>query len=181
MAGTFEITANPTFKDLAGRFAKAEKELLDARRDEMRELGKRFVILLREEAPQGKTGKFRQSISYKTFQEGEALTMRTYHARPLGDWIIGGTKPHKIEATKAGALYFFWPKVGAWTVVPKKGRGFTGMSGGKFWIGKGYVNHPGTKPNDYASRAYEKGKDDINTSMRKISTRYVKALNGETV
>lgn len=178
MSDTFSITASPSFKDIAGRFARAEKILLDARRDEMRELGKRFVVLLKDEAPRGKTGKFRQSIIYRTYQDGSDLTLRTYHAQPLGTWIIGGTEPHKIQANSAGALYFFWPKIGKFVVVPKAGGFKTHVRGDELWVGKGFVTHPGTKPNDYASRAFERGKDDINASMRKITNRYVMALNG---
>jgi hypothetical protein len=62
-----------------------------------------------------------------------------------------GTAPHKIYPKGRGALAFDWPKVGMRVVVPKGGRrgGWAGPVKGKtgayFLIGKGYVNHPGTK------------------------------------
>lgn len=64
-------------------------------------------------------------------------------------FVHNGTKPHIIRARRAGALRFFWPKVGLVTVVPKLKGGLTGVvrtkHGSYFRIGKGFVNHPGTK------------------------------------
>ncbi len=65
-------------------------------------------------------------------------------------WVHNGTEPHKIYPKGKGALTFFWPKVGAVTIVPRGGRTMTGLRKSKkhgvvFVIGKGYVNHPGTK------------------------------------
>jgi hypothetical protein len=177
---TTEIIVKPTFKDVAGRFAKADQALLDIRRDELRKLGPRFVEVLRDEAPK-KTGAFRQSIFYRTFQTGSDISLRTYHAEPLGKWIIGGTKPHKIQANSAGALYFFWPKIGKFVVVPKSGGFTTHVRGNKLWVGKGYVSHPGTKPNDYAGRAFVRMIDDIDETTKKMSTRYVAVLNGDVI
>jgi hypothetical protein len=77
--------------------------------------------------------------------------------QPLGTFIVRGTKPHIIRAKHAKALYFFWGKVGAFTIVPKSG-GFKTHWGadGKLRIGKGHVNHPGTKPNDFIERGHDK-------------------------
>lgn len=181
MTATFEVVSSPTFRDMEGRFSKASDELLDARRDELRQLGQKFVEVMRKEAPFGKTGAFRRSIVFRTFTSGDELSMRTYSAQPLGTWIVEGTRPHKIQAKNARALYFFWPKVGMFAVVPKRGEFKTHVSGGKLFIGKGYVDHPGTKPNDYVSRAYYQLEDEIEQSLKRISTRFVKVLNGEAI
>jgi hypothetical protein len=45
--------------------------------------------------------------------------------------------------------------------------------------GKGYVDHPGTKPNDFMTRAFDRGQDDIRQTTARISTRFVMVLNGE--
>lgn len=66
-----------------------------------------------------------------------------------------GTKPHIIRANKAKALAFYWGKIGAPVIVPK-GRGATfRLKDGTLIIGKGYVNHPGTKARPYFRRALE--------------------------
>jgi len=68
-------------------------------------------------------------------------------------FVHNGTRAHKIFPKGKGALAFDWKKVGMRVVVPKGGRhratGFAGVvkskKGAYFLIGKGYVNHPGTK------------------------------------
>jgi len=173
----FEIKSIPTFRELNGRFARAEKELLNARRDEMRAGGSRFVQLAREEAPR-KTGKFAEGIRFRTFQEAAALGFKVTTPQPLGKFIIGGTKRHRISAKNAGALRFFWPKVGMMVMVPKGGGFKTHVSGGTLWIGKGYVMHPGTKPNKFIGRAYRRWLPGARAMLARISTRFVKAFTG---
>lgn len=64
-----------------------------------------------------------------------------------------GTPAHVIAARRRPALVFFWPKVGKVTVVPSPGTGRTYHRGDTFVIGKGHVNHPGTKPNRFLTDA----------------------------
>ena len=68
--------------------------------------------------------------------------------------VHNGTRPHTIAAKRAKALTFFWGKVGgAQVFVPRTkagkrlGTGFRKNKSGRvsFWVGKGYVRHPGTK------------------------------------
>lgn len=68
-------------------------------------------------------------------------------------YVTGGTQPHVIRAKSKGAMVFFWDKVGQRTVVPSKPVPFTGSRGGVFWIGKGFVNHPGYEGNDFVRAA----------------------------
>jgi len=46
----FAFEVRPTFRDLRGRFARAERQLLEGRRDLVRTLGRRYVGYAREEA-----------------------------------------------------------------------------------------------------------------------------------
>jgi hypothetical protein len=167
------ITFRPPLRDIQGRFVKASKELLENSRKTVRLLGKRWVEIARDEAPEGKTGKFRKSIAFRTFVKEKAVGFTTSSMQPLGKWIVGGTRPHIIRPRHKGALYFFWGKVGMYTVVPKGGGFKTHVSGGKFWIGKGYVNHPGTKPNDYIERAYDEWVDDMGYEINKLADKFV--------
>lgn len=157
------VTSKPTFRDLRGSFAKAEKELLEDKRNGMRSLGRRWVAIAREEAPQGKTGKFRKSIAFRTSQTGNTVGFSTYSAQPLGKWIIGGTKAHPIRARRARFLRFFWPK---------------GPDGPREYFFR-KVQHPGTQPNPYHRRATDKWMPEADTELRRISTRYVMKLQGK--
>lgn len=172
MPSVFTYTAKPPFRDLKGRFAKADKGLLEDRREMVRVLGRRYVAFAQEEAPK-KKGDFARGIFYRTFNKGDTVGFNTYMPQPLGKFIVGGTKPHPIAARNKGALYFFWPKVGMFTVVPKGGGFRTHVSGSKLWVGKGYVSHPGTKPNDFTERAYNRWLPEAEPALRQISRRWV--------
>ncbi len=176
MAELISYTVKPPFRDILGRFTKADAELIKGKRDEMRTLGGNLVSKLKAAAPVGKSGKFRDSHSFKTFERGKDIELRTYSASPLGTFIRLGTKPHKIAAKRAKALAFYWPKVGMMTFVPRAGFPITGEAGGNFWIGKGFVNHPGTKPNPYHERALASMSPAMQESLRKIAGRYVESL-----
>ena len=177
MPGFLTLTIKPPFRDIKGRFAKAEKGLLDDRREMVRTLGRRYVGLAKQEAPK-RTGRFASKLIYRTFQRGNVLGFNAYSPEPLGTFIRRGTSPHIIAARSAGALYFYWPKVGMFTVVPKAGGFKTHVAGGKLWIGKGFVNHPGTKENDYQVRAYDQWKPEARPALRQISLRYIARLQG---
>ena len=176
MSGLIEVTIKPPFRDVAGRFTKANEELIKAKRDEMRALGAYLVDRLRAEAPKGKTGKFAESHSFKTFERGTDIELRTYSASPLGQFIRLGTKPHIIRAKYAKALAFHWPKVGMMTFVPRAGFPYTGEINGAFWIGKGYVNHPGTPPNPYQERALQGMSPAMSAALSKMAGRYKDAV-----
>lgn len=173
------IESRPTFRDLQGRFTRGTDALIAEKREQMRDLGRKYVMYAKEEAPEGKTGRFKESIRYRTDEHGSEITLRAYSAQPLGTFIIGGTKAHKIQAkSSGGALYFFWPRVGMYTVVPRSDGFKTHEAGGKLWIGKGYVDHPGTKPNPFHQRAYESLRPEIQAALRKISTRFTESVKG---
>lgn len=173
------VTFNPQLRDVRGRFVKAEKLLMENKRKAVRLLGRRWVEIAREEAPEGKTGKFRESIRYRTFVKDKEIGFTSSSAQPLGTWITGGTRPHRIYPRRANALYFYFGRAGKWTVVPKGGGFKTHVSGGKLWIGKGYVHHPGTRPNRYTDRAYLRWAEEMETEINAVADKFVVDLVGK--
>lgn len=95
-------------------------------------------VAAQEEAPV-RTGHLRRNIKVTPFRmtgpyKGEGGLGVSLRDVPYAGHVRWGTKPHRIAARRAPALVFFWPKVGR-TVFFKS------------------VNHPGTKPNDFLTRA----------------------------
>lgn len=138
----FKATVNPPFRDILGRFQRANQALLEQQRDSMRVLGQIWLEEVRREAPEGKTGKLRSGHSFKTTQTGGRVELRTYAPQPIATWIIKGTKPHLIVARNAKALAFEWAN------GPRSTRRNSRMH---FYA---WVWHPGTKPNDYLGRVH---------------------------
>ncbi len=151
---TISFEVRPSFRDVKGKFAKADDELLRDKRDMMRDLGRVGVRLLKDEAPK-KSGESANKIGFRTSQQGEVIDLAFTIPPPLKPFVIEGTKPHEIAARNAGALRFFWPKIGMMVMVPKGGGFKTHERDGTLWIGKGHVNHPGTKANPFNQRAYK--------------------------
>lgn len=92
-ARLFTLTVSPELRDLEGRFRNFGYEggrLLEIRREEMRNVGRLGVNILREEAPK-RTGWFASRIRYHTRVMGNSLELRFTWPQPLGKWITGGT------------------------------------------------------------------------------------------
>lgn len=157
----FTLTASPTFRDIHGRFVKASDELTAIKRQELKPEAERLRNLAREEAPR-KTGKFAKSIVYRTYSSGNEVGFTIQSAKPLGDWILEGTRPHRIVARRANVLAFYW----------KNGPRGAGM----YYFRS--VNHPGTKPNRFMGRAYRRWLPGARACLTRISTRYVKIIQG---
>ena len=172
------VEARPPFRDLKGRFTKADEALLRAKRDEMRALGREFVRLARAEAPRGKTGKFREGIGFRTTQQGQIIRMTAHFPQPLGTFITKGTKAHWIQAKNKKALFFMWLKFGGPVVVPRKGGFRTHVRKDTLWIGKGGVNHPGTAANPFHKRAYRRWRPSAQQALRRMTVRWQEALTG---
>jgi len=145
------------YRDVSGRFAQRTEELRQAKRDEMRELGRSGVRTLRHYAPE-KTGKFKQGISYRTDERGDVATLTFYvkgeHAFLL-DIITGGSKPHPITPHGNYPLRFFWPR------GPEGAKEYRYM----------YVNHPGTMPDPFVSYAMDAMSPQFDMSLGKIARR----------
>lgn len=146
-----KITFGPRWRDILGRFATAEKALQDGRGEMMKNLGRRWVTLARQEAPKGKTGQFRRGIGYRISMAGKYATLETGSPQPLGRWITGGTKAHAIVPVHASALSFLWAKMGGKRVFFKR------------------VWHPGTKPNPYHKRATKRWRPHAYKELRRIA------------
>jgi hypothetical protein len=80
----------------------------------------------------------------------------TEQAEKLG-WVINGTPPHVIEATNAQALH--------WTV------------GGADFFAKS-VNHPGTQPNDFLTRAADNAAGDVEGIMQAAASDWLDKVAG---
>lgn len=118
-----------------------------------------------------KTGNLANSMqstmkARRTYVAGR-VESRVKYFMPVHD----GSAPHTIKARRKKALAFFWPHVGAQVIVPlkrgrtgyaiskgrkgRKGKGKISPGGRVFFIGKGYVNHPGTQARPFLMRALE--------------------------
>ena len=154
---TFRLDFRPTFREINGRFVAANKVLLETRRDEVRQLAVRMVDLQQQEAPKDK-GDFARNIRYRTFVQGDKVGFTTSSPQPLGKFIVGGTKAHEIRP---------------------RGQGYPlrWESGGQVFYAY-RVWHPGTKPNDYVSRAADRWEPESRQALARISTRYISTVTG---
>lgn len=164
----FQIKSIPPFREVTGRFAKATQGLLKDKQALMKDEGRRFVVLAREEAPKGRsgTGKFAKGISFKTFRGGSDVGFRVFVPMPLGRYILEGTRAHRIAARNVKALKFLWEK------GPRSSNTFTVYHFYKS------VMHPGTKPNPFMSRAYRRWIPGARTGLNRISKNYIRTIMG---
>lgn len=154
---SFKLTVRPTFRDLAGRFARADQNLLAGRRNMVKNLAKTARDLYVEEAPED-TGDFKSGIRYRTFIQGERIGFTISTPQPLGKFIIGGTKAHIITPRGNYPLRF---EASDGSIV------FTYL-----------VNHPGTSPNPFNQRAIDRFMPDAEADLRRLSTRYATEVTG---
>lgn len=174
----FNITSSYPLRDLPGRHLMAYRAMIDRKKEAMNSEGRRLVRILRGNAPR-KTGKFADSIDYKVFTTSTGAGFNVVMDSPLGTFITKGTKPHTIAAKNAKALRFFWGKFGGMVMVPKRGGFGTHVSGGVLWIGKGYVNHPGTKPNAFIEKSIATWKPGARQVLNFITEGYSQSfVNG---
>jgi hypothetical protein len=172
---TVELDIKAPIKNLGKAIRQSFDQLEQEARPLVRALGGKYVEYARQEAPK-RSGRFSESFSFQEFSDGNGFGFYGLSAKPIGHYIILGTRPHKIAPRGAKALYFFWTKVGVYTVVPKAGGFKTHMAGGKLWIGKGFVQHPGTKPNPFPARALEHLKADVEKVLESIADRWIQIL-----
>ena len=157
MPVSFNITSDPTTRELTRRVLDANRGVEQDRRAVLRGQGRRFVQLAKDEAPK-KTGEFARSITFKTFQRGDTDEVNIYTPQPLGKWIRLGTKRHPITPKRPGyPLAFYWPKMG------------------RMWFTYA-VDHPGTKANPYLARAEKEWRVEANKTNKSIATRYVTTI-----
>ena len=161
MASGFTFRSAPTFRDLQGRFARAEKELLVSRRAAMRTLGRRYAALAQTEAPGGVGHTVAAQIGFSTFVEAGAVGFKTRLGQ-IARWHVSGTgiygpRRQVIRPTHAQALHFF---IGAHEFFRK-------------WV-------RGLHPNPFLGRAYRRWLPGARPELRRIALRYARTLAGQT-
>jgi hypothetical protein len=86
---------------------------------------------------------------------------------PYGGYVHDGTRPHKIAPRNKAALSFIG-KSGKHVLVPKKINGYwrgQGAITGAIVSSKGFVNHPGTKPDPFIYEAAQRGTPNLVNKM----------------
>lgn len=169
------ITARPTFRDVAGRFAKANEGLLDSKRDALRREGAVLVQLVRaelNEKTKGRSDRLGSAVRFNT-RVNNSNEVRLSVTAPAQ------AGPHRIYPRNAGALAFSWGKAGAFVIVPRAG-GFRTHYGkdGILWVGKGYVDHPGGSLVPLFSGVMDRALNSWQASggnevLRQIASRYI--------
>ena len=154
----FRVESRPTFRDLQGRFTRANEALLDIRREEMRGLGRQFVSIAGEESPGGTGHTVARGIRFRSFVSENSVG---FSATPgqIGQWHIQGTGIYgplrRLIRSKSGKkLHFF-------------------IDGQEFfrWTVKGI------KPNAFFERAHKRWLPLAEAALRRISTRWSDELS----
>lgn len=100
----------------------------------------RVLRAARREAPHGKTGALRRMLKKEQSRDTRGRWSTGYDVvsnAPYSLFVIKGTRPHHIVGNPL--LAFFWPQLGRNVVFRS-------------------VMHPGTKANDFLSRALRAGR-----------------------
>lgn len=137
------------FRTTVGRSSRIEVDMNEeqARRvfvrfadEDAKKRAKRVLNFAQQEVPTGKTGELRNSLRVTQSREvtgryttGYDVTANTSYAL----FVHEGTRPHVIQGKPL--LSFFWATTGRIMVLPK-------------------VNHPGTKPNRFLTRALRRAR-----------------------
>lgn len=105
-------------------------------------VGPKFREVLKAEAPIGDptnddhSGQLRNTIRYRREQTPEGVKAIWSAYTPYATFVVRGTGEHEIHATAAQRLHFI------------------GASGDEVFADS--VEHPGAKPNDFVSRAWDR-------------------------
>lgn len=93
-------------------------------------------------------GRLRDAIRYsRSTTAGDTLKLEFSASPPYTKWVIGGTKPHLIEAVAARSLHFF------------------DSAGGERFPRS--VHHPGTQPNRFPRRALDSVQPEVTAMFRR--------------
>ena len=150
----------PTFRDLGGRFTKADKDLLESKRDLIRGEGRRYIRIAGDEAPGGPGRTVARGISFRTFVQGQTVGFKAFAGR-IGRFHEGGTGIYGptrrlIRPVTARALRF---EIGGEVLF-------------RMWV-------RGIRPNKFMGRAYRKWIHGAKKMLRQISLRYARTLGGK--
>lgn len=171
------IEAKPTYRDLQGKFTRANDALLTAKRDELRGEGRIMVDSIRgkirtKTAPYSSV-KLEQGVRFNTRQSGETISLNVTVPARAGK--------HRIQARFARALSFFFGRIGMQLIVPRRGGFRTFVKDGRMFSGKGYVDHPGGSMVPLLKPILEDEQREWSqtrglVALRRISTRYTQEL-----
>lgn len=158
------------YRDLQGRFIKADANLISERINFMRTIGKRIIQLAKEEAPGNPSGEFKKSFTFIIARKGSAVRGEFLSPEPLTSWIVRGTKPHNIYVSPLHRGMPIFQQTST-----RFGRG---GRGGLFFYRK--VRHPGTKPNPFVERVAIKIDPEVSEQLSKVANRWSIKFTGGT-
>jgi hypothetical protein len=102
-----------------------------------------------------KSGTLRRSIRYSRANSNGNLTITFTGYAPYTGFVVGGTKEHKIRPVNKRYLHFYGTGGGQGEAADV----FVGPKGSN--ARSAYVEHPGTRPNDFNVRALEAVADEV--------------------
>lgn len=154
-------------RDAGGRFAAFKQEMADAVRDEFRDLGRAYVDVLRDEAPED-TGRLKRGITFKTHQTDTVTELRVSSAVAHTGFVMRGTKPH---AAPISALQGWADRHGinVWAVWQSIKR-----EGTSVWSERVY----GEKANRFQKRAEERMRPAVREATTRLTGHVRKSLVG---
>ena len=140
-------------RDAQGRFARSIAAVPRARREELRELGRRVVLALQKEAPV-RTGRLRKGITFKTRDSGWESEVRVTSEAPYTVYVIRGRGP--VVAKRAKALRFEPGPLGSGFIFRKRVRA--------------------AKANPFHRRAFDSLGDETTMAARRVARRVLAAF-----
>lgn len=163
----FRVESKPTFRDLAGRFVKANQELSNIRRDEMKTLENQFIDLASEEAPGGPGHSVARGLKRRDLSGRFSSASST-----SADGAIGfGVTPGKLGAWHIQGTGIYGPR--GRLIVPVRAAALRFVINGEVLFRK-WVR--GIKPNPFFERAHKRWLPLTRKALRRISTRWTEEL-----
>lgn len=132
---SYRVRVEINTSDFDRKFAQLMQNLPIEMQDNLtKQLAEETRDVMKSQAPRGKTGWLRGSITYQQTGRGSWVV---YPLAPQAMWVNYGTRPHPIYPRRAGGrLVFYWEKLGRRVSLPM-------------------VNHPGQKQNPFVARTYQ--------------------------
>ncbi len=146
------------FRDLQGRFAKFDQAAQEIQRESLRDLGRRYVDILQEEAPKD-TGELREGITFKTYARDKGTELHITSKASYTVFVARGTKPHgaPISALQGWADRHGIDVWAVWGSIKKHG---TSM-----WSLEQY----GSRANRFQARAEARIGSEVEETVRSMS------------
>lgn len=156
------------YRDALGRFAAYEARTETAQRDAVQRAMRQLTNAIRAAGPRSKEGGphavdgivFRTRITGRG--EVEASIYATGPKRHLIPMIRFGTRPHEIRPRRSGGVLAF--------------RWAAGGRGGISFFKR--VRHPGTRPNDFVLRTWNRMQRSVFADLRGIAREVFQAVGG---